>query len=89
MGGGGSESRLGSPTKILRNQFLDAGLDVKVRVSGKDSTVLTLEFILFNAVWARKLETDGVMNDAVQIGFKKVVVTDGDEWGREFTVRAD
>lgn len=63
--------------KILRNQFLDSSLDIKVTVKGKNKDHLYLEYILFSDVWFRKFETEGLFNQYHDLGFNKVTLSDG------------
>ena len=61
----------------LRNTFLDNGLDIKVKVSGKNFDRLTLTFVLFNDVWTRKFTTDGSFAIWAAMGFKRIDITNG------------
>lgn len=67
----------------LHNSFLDNNLDIKVAVKGKNKDVLELKYALFNDVWLRKLETGGNLNQWHEMGFKKIVVTDGYDYNQE------
>lgn len=58
----------------LRNTFLDAGLDVKVKVYGQSSDSLELDNILFNDVWERKIEREGYYKHWQDMGFKHVTL---------------
>lgn len=69
----------------LRNNFLDAGLDIKVRVSGKESSVITLEYALFNDVWFRKFEKEGHFDRLAGMGFVKIVLDDGYDYKKWMT----
>ncbi|MBW4362495.1 hypothetical protein [Flavobacterium taihuense] len=60
----------------LRNNFLDNNLNIKVKVSGKKNTIITLSYSLFNEVWFRKFETEGHFDKLYQKGFKKIILTD-------------
>lgn len=72
---------------IVRNKFLDDGLDIKVRVHGPDNTTMTLSYPLFDAVWAHKMKQGDLVQQVGQEGFKKVLLTDGNEWAYEMTFR--
>ncbi|TXK52336.1 hypothetical protein FVR03_01080 [Pontibacter qinzhouensis] len=61
----------------LRNHFLDAGLDIEVSVKGKEQDELHLKYALFNAVWKRRFEKEGVFSKWHNMGFQKIVLTDG------------
>lgn len=60
---------------ILRNTFLDKGLDIQVKISGNDNSVLNLEFPLFNDVWFRKFESEGFFRKWTELGFTEIVLT--------------
>jgi len=66
----------------IRNNFLDAGLDIKVTVKGKDKDHLYLEFALFNDVWFRRFETEGIFQQYHSMGFNKVTLTDGYDYNK-------
>ncbi len=77
-------------TQVLRNNFLDNNLDIKVNVSGKKATHLTLKYALFSAVWARKLQTGGFIAGSSldqwhEMGFTKITLTDGYDYSASFT----
>lgn len=61
---------------ILRNAFLDDGQDIKVKVSGKNNTIITLSYCLYNAVWTRDYEKNGIISSFEKKGFKKLIMTD-------------
>lgn len=61
----------------LRDKFLDAGYDVTVKVTGKKYETIFLTFILFDAVWQRKLENDGVYTTLFEKGFRRVELSNG------------
>ncbi len=60
----------------LTNMFLDTGMDVKVSVHGKKNEILELENALFNDVWFRKFETNGMFDNFHNLGFEKIILTD-------------
>jgi hypothetical protein len=66
--------------KNLREQFLDKGFDIKVRVSGAQSERITYQFVLFTDVWSHRFQKDGLINQAAKLGFKRVDMTDGYHW---------
>lgn len=61
----------------LRNLFLDQGLDIKVKITGKNYQNLTLTFALFNDVWLRKFKTNGNIDLWYDMGFRRIFLTDG------------
>lgn len=61
----------------LRTRYLDNYLDIKVRVSGSKADRITLEYVLFNDVWARKLQTEGALDTLREKGFKRIDMTNG------------
>lgn len=65
---------------LLRNQFLDNGLDIKVKVSGKNNENLKLNYILFSDVWARKFETEGFFTTWTTLGFESWALSDGHDY---------
>jgi hypothetical protein len=71
--------------EILRNKFLDNGMDIKVGVKGKESDVLQLTFPLFDDVWVHRFqESDSFVREAIDsFGFKKIVLTNGDDFTQE------
>lgn len=62
--------------ETLRNSFLDSGLDIKVKVFGKDNTKISLTYTLFNDVFLRKLETSGNLDKLHKKGFNTIIVDD-------------
>ena len=62
--------------KMLRQRYLDDNLDIKVRVSGKKSERITLEFALFNDVWANKIRKGDLLDQMSKLGFKRMDMTD-------------
>lgn len=62
--------------KRLRQKYLDENLDINVRVSGKNSDHITLEFALFNAVWANKVQKGELLDEMRKLGFKRMDMTD-------------
>jgi hypothetical protein len=68
--------------KIIRNQFLDNGLDIKVSIKGKNKDHLYLQYPLFGDVWFRKFETEGIFNQYHKLGFKRVTLTDGYDYSK-------
>jgi len=61
----------------LRNYFLDEGLDIEVKVYGKNNTKMKLTFALFSDVWLRDFERNGYFTHWFEIGFKYVELNDG------------
>jgi len=61
----------------LRNQFLDSGLDIKVRVTGRDHDHMALTYALFGDVWTRRFQTHHTLDEAWVMGFKRVDLRDG------------
>ena len=61
---------------VLREQYLDKGLDIEVKVSGTDSDRVTLEYALFNAVWAHNFQKGDLLQEMKRLGFKRVDLTD-------------
>jgi hypothetical protein len=73
-----NEARIGirdAYEEKLRNIFLDSGLDIKVKISGKNSDKMVLTYILFNDVWHRRFDTDGSVSIWGEMGFKSVMLS--------------
>jgi hypothetical protein len=69
--------------KTLENAMLDRGINCDVYLSGKNSTTLTLKYVLATKVFIRQFETsDGEGENLAkmrQFGFRRFIITDGDE----------
>ena len=63
--------------KQLRQQYLDNNLDIKVTVTGKHDDHITLQFALFNDVWANKISKGTLLEEMKDKGFTRVDMTDG------------
>lgn len=61
----------------LRERYLDQGMDIKVKVSGKNSDRLTLTYVLFNDVWNHKFSKGDALGEMRSLGFRRVDMTDG------------
>jgi len=61
----------------LRNAFLDAGFNIKVKVTGKYNTNLTLTYSLFDEVWTRKFSKEGRISEWHNMGFQRVYFKNG------------
>ncbi|TVT36983.1 hypothetical protein FNT36_24250 [Hymenobacter setariae] len=80
-----------SYAQIIRNDFLDNSLDIKVSTSGPHASQLTLTYPLFSAVWTRRLETGGGLaghttSEWQEKGFTKVTLTDGYDYSASFNL---
>lgn len=62
--------------EMLRDRFLDKGLDIKVTVSGSKADRITLKYVLFNDVWSHRMQKDGLLAELRNLGFKRVTLTD-------------
>ncbi|MBK9579096.1 MAG: hypothetical protein IPO40_18670 [Fibrobacteres bacterium] len=69
----------------LRQNYLDNNLDIKVFASGKNNTVLTLKYVLFNDVWSNKMQKGDEIDKIKELGFKKLIMTDGYDWSVYWT----
>jgi hypothetical protein len=63
--------------KVLRERYLDQNMDIKVNVTGKGNDHLTMQFALFNDVWANKFQKGDLSNEMRLLGFHRVDMTDG------------
>lgn len=77
--------RRASLDELLRESFLDRGLDIKVRVTGKNYDRLKLTYVLFNDVWSHKLQKEGLISEWCGMGFQRIDLTDGYDWAVYWT----
>jgi|SRR6185369_2208632 len=68
--------------KTMRENLLDQGFDIKVRVSGKDADRIAFTFVLFNDVWSHKFQKQGLIDELCRGGFTRIDMSDGYNWGR-------
>jgi hypothetical protein len=61
----------------IRNYYLDNGLDIKVKLYGKNDENIKFTYILFNDVWTHKFSKARNVEFLMDIGFKKITLTDG------------
>lgn len=61
----------------MREIYLDAGQDVEVTITGKQKDVITLSYVLIGNVWSHRMNKDGNIDALLDLGFKKVILTDG------------
>jgi hypothetical protein len=61
----------------LREIYLDGGQDVKVSLTGKNKEVITLSYVLISDVWSHRMHKEGNIDALLELGFKKVILTDG------------
>jgi hypothetical protein len=61
----------------LRELYLDNRQDVKISLSGKDKTIITLSYILIGDVWEHEMNKAGNIDALLDLGFKKVILTNG------------
>lgn len=58
----------------IERVFLSNGMDARVYVSGKENTVLTVEYVLLNRAFAYKMTNEGdFYENTKKAGFKKLV----------------
>jgi len=62
--------------KVIREYYLDSGINIKVRVSGKNNDKLTLTYPLFTEVWSHQFQKSGNLQSIRELGFKRVDMTD-------------
>lgn len=65
----------------LETDYLDKGMDIRVRVSGKNNEILTMKYVLFNRVWAHKFAQGDSLEVLRNAGFKRVSLEDGYNFG--------
>jgi len=73
--------------EALRNYFLDEGLDIKVKVYGKNNTKMKLTFALFSDVWFRDFERNGYFTHWFEIGFKYVELNNGWDYAMSTSIK--
>ena len=63
---------------LLRQMFLDKGLNIKVKVSGKYNENITLSYVLFDEVWFNNFNKEYLFDDLNKNwGYKKITLSDG------------
>lgn len=63
---------------LLRDRFLDKGMDVKVSVTGRQKDRITLTWVLMSDVWTHQMKKPtGVVAEMKQLGFRRVDAMDG------------
>lgn len=62
--------------KLLRQKYLDAGLDIKVTTHGKRNRIIKLTFALFNDVWENKIRKGGLYKELIQLDFRRIELSD-------------
>jgi hypothetical protein len=70
--------------KLLRDRYLDKGLNIFVTVSGAHAERLTLRFALFNEVWTHQFAKGDLIEEIRIMGFKRVDFTDGYNFDQYF-----
>lgn len=63
--------------KELERRFLRSGLDVHVKLSGKDKTVITMEYVLWSRPLIYQLGETQFLENLKKSGFKKAIFADG------------
>lgn len=62
--------------KVIREYYLDSGINIKVKVSGSNYDRLTLTYPLFTEVWSHQFQKSGNLQSIRELGFKRVDMTD-------------
>jgi hypothetical protein len=71
----------------LDTSYLEDGMDVKVRVQGKENTTLLIEYPLVNRVTAYQFSKSGTLwSDLKRFGFRKLIIGDGFESQWSWTI---
>jgi hypothetical protein len=63
--------------QAIQSNFYDNGLNITVRTSGPDATVLRLTFVLFDEVLIHNFKKGPTFDEAKNLGFKKAILDDG------------
>ena len=71
--------------ETLRETYLDNGIDVKIKISGKENTVLTMTYILMSDVEVHQLKKQGVFDQWHNLGFEKAILRDGFNYSKTIT----
>lgn len=62
----------------LERNYLDKGMDVYVRLSGKRKDTISIKYVLLSRPAVYKIQKDGQLLDEMrQLGFKKAIFADG------------
>ncbi|MEP7012023.1 MAG: hypothetical protein ABJC13_16985 [Acidobacteriota bacterium] len=69
----------------LRENFLDQGLDIKVRLKGRYKERITFTYVLFSDVWSHRFETEGILDSLQAAGYQRVDMTDDYDWHVHWT----
>lgn len=67
---------------LLRNNYLDQGMDIKVYIRGTNKDRLVLSYILINDVWFHQFGKGTLINEIRDMGFNKITMTDGSSYRR-------
>lgn len=71
----------------LEQSFLDDGKDISVSASGPKNTVLTIKWVLVSRVTANELKNEPrLLYRAGELGFKKVVISNGYDFAWSWTL---
>lgn len=73
----------------MREIYLDSDQDVKVSVTGKNKDVITLSYVLIGDVWSHHMLREGTLDGLFDLGFKKIVLTDGHDYEKTWTRHGD
>jgi len=74
-------------TKKMEESMLDEGYNCDITATGPDKTTLRIKYVLASKVFAHHLSKNGeFFEQARQMGFKKVYLTDGYNFGWEWTL---
>ena len=63
--------------KLLQDKFYEDGLNITVRTSGPDATVLQMTFVLFDEVWIHHFQKGDLLDEIEKRGFKRIIAADG------------
>jgi hypothetical protein len=62
---------------LLQDKFYEDELNITVRTSGPDATVLQMTFVLFDEVWMHDFQKGDLLDEIEKRGFKRIVAGDG------------
>jgi hypothetical protein len=67
---------------LLRTNFLDKGLDIKVKVYGTNNTYISLTYVLIDDVWVHHFKKGDLIDEIREMGFKRVYFKDGHDYSQ-------
>lgn len=63
--------------KLLREHFLDNGMNIKIRIHGSKNTYATLTYSLIGDVFVHNFKKSTLCNEMHEMGFQRIYLNDG------------